>query len=190
MFKDKNNKWRHTPEEIEKIRQANLKRDYNVVFTEKTRKKLAISPRNRVWTDESREKARMSHLGKTLSEEQKLKIKEHGKYGWKNNQWKGRFSGYAAKHLWALRHFVGPKVCFDALNDSCNCSGRIEMSNKDHRYRKNMNDWRCLCTYHHRKYDKQHGYINSTNEKIRRIYSRFGNIQVREITIDGLIINI
>lgn len=38
--KDFGRGWKHKPEEIEKIRVANFKRDYNISFTEKTRQKF------------------------------------------------------------------------------------------------------------------------------------------------------
>lgn len=157
--------WKHTPEEIEKIRQASLNRDYDTVLTDDSRKKMAETAHNRIWTNEMRENARLSHLGKITPEEVKKKIIAHAKFGWKNKSWKGRYAGYVAKHIWANRHLKLPKICVE-----CGASendGLIVASNKNHRYYKKLEDWEWRCVRCHNKYHLRLGLVKPKGKAVR-----------------------
>lgn len=180
--------WHHTKEAKEKIRQANFNKDYNVIFTKETRRKLAEGARKKGWTDESKEKLRQANLGKNLSEEHKQKIRASSPKGEENNQYKGDAATYEAKHIYATSHrSEEPKICVEYTTERHFCKGRINNSNKDHKYSRDMRDWEWRCNYHHQKYHWEYGLVNPKG-KIRRIYTKFGNIHKRAILLDGIII--
>lgn len=179
--------WKHTEEAKEKIRQANLEKDYNVIFTKETRRKLAEGARKKVWTDESKEKLRQSNLGKKLSTEHKQKIKLHAKYGEDNKMYKEKPSNVAI-HAWANRHLPLPKICvkFDPSGRNP-CSKRIEASSKGNLHLREKTNWEWRCTRHHREYELRYGLVNPTG-KVERMYRKFGNMRMRDITVDGIIV--
>ena len=77
----------------------------------------------------------------------------HGKprIGAENSEWKGDGVGYPGIHAWVRRHGGTKKKC-----DHCGyeTEKKYEWCNKDHKYRRNLEDWMRLCTKCHRKYDK------------------------------------
>lgn len=185
--KDFGKGWHHKPAAIIKITQANFDRDYDVIFTKETRKKLAKGARDKVWTKEARENARKAHLGKRLPLEQIQKIRENAPRGWKNSAWKGRFASPTAKHMWIYKHYIGPKICAYKEAGLGPCKGRIEFSNKNHLYYKRLKDWQVLCKFHHDLYDFRYG-IRGLTDKTKRMYERFGPIRLRDFTIDGMVV--
>lgn len=185
--KDFGKGWKHTPEEIEKISQASLSRNYDDVLTNESRQKMAIAARNRVWTDEQREQARQRKLGKRNTEEQNRKIKEHGRYGEDNNMWGGDFVTLQAMHMWVVRHKGKAGKCVDEASMALHCKGRYEWSNFDHKYRRVLEDYSERCTRHHRIYDAMRGLTNP-KQKARRFFAKAGKLRERVITIDGIII--
>jgi len=162
--------WHHTKEAREKIRVANLKKDYNVIFTKDTRRRLAEGARKKIWTDESKEKMRLLRIGEKHTEEEIQKIKDHALYGWKNSSWKGRWAKYVAKHIWAEKHMKGPKICFDCRTIESK-ERKIQASNKDHKYYKRLDDWEWRCVPCHRKYDFEHGLVHPEG-KAERFYAK------------------
>lgn len=124
--------------------------------------------------------------GSTLSDETKKKISEGGKFGEDNNQWKGDNATNVAKHYYARLHKEGPKVCVDD-SEGLTCSRRLEISNKDHKHSRNMEDWEWRCTRHHRRFEWEYGLINPTGKALRFV-ANFGNTHKRSLTIDGIII--
>jgi len=184
--KDFGKGWKHTPEEINKIRLANLNRDYDIVFTKETREKLAKGARNKIWTEEARENARQSHLGKILPEKQKQKIREHAKYGNDNVMWGGDSVTNQAMHMWVIRHKGKATKCVDEGSSGSPCQGRFEWSNVDHKYRRILEDYSERCTRHHRNYDLIHG-LTDPKGKNKRFFAKAGAFKRRAITIDGII---
>lgn len=177
--------WKHTPEEIEKIRQASLNRNYNDVLTNESRQKMAYAAKNKKWTKEAREKMREANLGKRLSQNQRQKISRGGKYGEDNYMWKGEAAGYAAAHIWAARHIGKTKKCADCRKTPK--EARIELSNCDHKYRRVIADWAWRCTSCHRKYDYSHGLINPFGKAIN-FYSNIAKKHEKTISVDGIVI--
>lgn len=175
--------WHHKQEAREKISKAGVGRKPTVENIEK----LKEANRNREWTDEQREAARSRKLGVKNTEDQNRKIKENGKYGEENNMWKGNFASYNAMHLWVIRHNGNAAECVDVAISNLPCKGPFEWSNIDHKYRRNLDDYSGRCTRHHRIYDKQHG-LTHPKDKSLRFFANAGNIQKRELTLDGLII--
>lgn len=156
--KDFGKGWKHTSEEIELIRQASLNRDYDKVLTPSSRQKMAEAARNKTWSEASKEKLRQSRLGQITPESVKQKIKLHAPRGWKNDNWKGRYSSYPAKHIWADKYMAGPRICVNC--GATEKERKIEASNKDHKYYKRLEDWAWRCVPCHRKYDLEHGLVN------------------------------
>ena len=111
------------------------------------------------------------HKGKTPTEEQRKKVSlalkgkipknfyEMQKKGWTtskkeqfNSNWKGQEVGYIGLHKWVQKHLGKPTKC--EMCGKGGLSGRfIQWANKDHTYRRNLEDWIRLCTPCHRKYD-------------------------------------
>jgi len=76
------------------------------------------------------------------------------RYGKENNQWRGDDVGYHGLHIWVKKHFGQPTTC-----EYCGEEGlkghKIHWANKDHTYKRNLNDWLRLCVPCHSKYDKK-----------------------------------
>lgn len=82
----------------------------------------------------------------------KSAFKKGDNTGSKNNKWKEN-AGYVAIHDWVRRYKEKHKNCED-----CGIGSdirRLEWSNIDHKYRRNLDDYNALCRYcheaHHRK---------------------------------------
>lgn len=182
---------KHTVEEIEKIRRANFDRDYNIIFTKRTRDKLRQHAKVTILRPEVVEKTKIINrermLGSHLSDGTREKIKLHGKYGWKNVMWKGRWAGYVAKHIWAHKYISKEKVCVSAMVEGYLCKGRLQLSNKDHKYRKRIEDWDWRCKHHHDEYDFRRNLRGNDPSVFSMFYSRFGNTKLKEFTIDAIV---
>ena len=56
-------------------------------------------------------------------------------------------------HRWVEKNFVAPTKCEICEGKSLAPSGRLEWSNKDHKYSKKREDWQRVCYSCHRNYD-------------------------------------
>ena len=88
------------------------------------------------------------------------KGKYWGKYGIKHHNWKGEKVGYVPLHLWVSRELGEPRKC-----EHCKTTEAVkfEWANKDHKYKRNLNDWIRLCTSCHRKYDLEKNLVRPEN---------------------------
>lgn len=59
-------------------------------------------------------------------------------------------------HRWIAKRITKPTHC-----TLCNKEGRVELSNKDHKYSRNPKDYQYLCRSCHRKYDIAHNGFNN-----------------------------
>lgn len=75
-------------------------------------------------------------------------------------QWKGDNVGYYALHRWIRRHKGVPSAC-----EKCGKTGRLDASNKDHKYTRNLDDWQFLCQKCHKEYDLANGLYSLSGEK-------------------------
>jgi hypothetical protein len=82
----------------------------------------------------------------------------------KNINWKGNSAGYLAIHNWVKRKLNFPKVC----NICGKIPKKIELANKDHKYRRNIKDYTPMCTSCHRKYDIKKGFVEDRLKPFRR----------------------
>lgn len=74
--------------------------------------------------------------------------------------WKGDSATYVNKHTWVRRRKVLPKRC-----EICKKLRKLEWSNKDHKYKRNLLDYQAICRFCHRQYDKK---LNEKNSKVSR----------------------
>ena len=82
-------------------------------------------------TEKYKNKMRIAHLGE------------------KHFAWKGDGAGYKAIHYWVSYRKGKAKKCVDCGTTE----GKIEWSNVDHKYRRNVNDYKSRCVKCHRMYD-------------------------------------
>lgn len=182
---------RHTPEEIEKIKQANLNKDYDLIFTNKTRQKFRENARRTILRpdiiEKTKELNRLRLTGSRLPEATKQKIKLNAKYGKDNHMWK-EIPSNEAIHDWARKNLPSPKICvrYDPTGKDP-CSKQMEASSKGNEHLRDITTWEWLCTHHHDEYELQYGLVNP-HGKIARIYAKFGNVRKRDFTVDGLIV--
>ncbi len=85
------------------------------------------------------EKMRQAHIGKGFEGD--------------NGMWKGDKAGYYAMHDWIYRIKGSPKKCSHCKTTKAK---KFEWANKDHSYKRILNDYIPLCTSCHRKYDIKH----------------------------------
>lgn len=103
--------------------------------------------------------------GKHHTEEARKKIKEaqEKKIGFLNNNWKGDKAGKKAIHIWIYGKLGKPLVC-----ESCGVfvkERKLNWANKNHEYRRNLEDWLSFCYSCHRKYD-----LKYNNTKLQNHY--------------------
>jgi predicted nucleic acid-binding Zn ribbon protein len=70
----------------------------------------------------------------------------------KNPNWRGENAGYNAIHKWVREHKPKPLLC-----ENCGLEKKLELSNKDHEYQRNLEDYRWLCDKCHYDYDIENG---------------------------------
>lgn len=98
-------------------------------------KAVAKANKKRVWTDQARQ--RIAEAGRRRK-------------GKDNSQWKGDEVGYTGLHRWVDRELGKPANC-----SKCGSLKNVQWANKDHKYKRNLEDWMRLCAKCHRQYDKK-----------------------------------
>ena len=90
----------------------------------------------KIWPKGIREKMSLAHIGKNTGSD--------------NGMWKGDNVGYHAVHNWIYRVKGNPYRC-----EHCNTTiaKKFEWANKDHSYKRILEDYISLCTSCHRKFD-------------------------------------
>jgi len=81
--------------------------------------------------------------------------------GKENYMWIGDKIGYKKLHDWVYYHKGKPKICEHCglVPEICKCCGsikkgtKLEWANKDHSYKRDINDYISLCRSCHKKYD-------------------------------------
>ena len=83
--------------------------------------------------------------------------------GEKSGRWKGEEAGYVAIHTHIRKNKIKPKNC-----EICGENKILELSNKDHKYRRNIEDYQYLCKKCHAQYDLKKGFrYNKINRGIK-----------------------
>jgi len=72
--------------------------------------------------------------------------------GDKHPAWKGDKASQSSIHSWVKRIMGTPNVCDFCGKISDNKVG-MHWSNKDHKYKRDLNDWQRLCASCHKQYD-------------------------------------
>lgn len=73
--------------------------------------------------------------------------------GEKNPSWKGNNAGYSAKHKWVESLLGRPEQCEQCGKDGLT-KQQIHWANMDHKYKRNLKDWKRWCASCHFKYDR------------------------------------
>ena len=107
-------------------------------------------------SDSTKNKISLALRGHTLSEETKTKLSKAHE-GVRAYNWKGEKASYVAKHTWIKRKLGSPNKCDLCLTTTAK---DYQWANKNHKYRRNLNDWIRLCIVCHRKYDKEHNLVD------------------------------
>ena len=69
--------------------------------------------------------------------------------------WKGDNAGYSSIHHWVRDRKGSAEMCENC--GKTKWETRIEWSNIDHKYRRDVNDYQALCVKCHKEYDKNAG---------------------------------
>ena len=93
-----------------------------------------------------------SRKGIVFSEKHRKNIGK-AKIGSKHPNWKSDDVGYGALHSWIERRKGKPKVC-EHCGATCK-ERRLCWANKDHTYKRILDDFISLCYHCHEKYDQE-----------------------------------
>ncbi len=74
----------------------------------------------------------------------------------RNFNWKGDNVGYHGIHKWVSRHKGKPQFCIDCGKTADKY--RIDWSNIDHKYRRNLDDYQSRCASCHKLYDLKNNF--------------------------------
>lgn len=113
-------------------------------------------------SEETIEKMRKSSKGFSEVARINQKISAKKRTGVKNSKWKGDKAGEDAMHDWIKRKLGTPNYC-----EHCKKSDKrvYDWANKDHSYKRKIEDYMRLCRSCHRKYDiRNNGYSRNRGE--------------------------
>ena len=126
----------------------------NIALARKKEWDSGLRKRSFKLTPEQIEKVRLAKTGLKASSDtrKKLSSAKVGKYkGDKNWNWKGEKVSYTSLHSWLYRELKQPETCEFCGKDGLK-KHQIHWANKDHKYKRILEDWLRLCAkchYHH-----------------------------------------
>lgn len=82
----------------------------------------------------------------------KTSFKKKENTGSTNYKWKGDDVSYSALHKWVKYHKGDPKTCINCGKEGNN--RQIHWANIDHKYKRNLEDWKPFCVKCHKQHDK------------------------------------
>jgi len=153
-----------SPETIEKIRKANTGKHLSII----TRQKISKNRKGKMMgSDHPNWKGGMKETKKCKKCEKKFTawkytnrkycsqicgIRDRDMRMEKSPVWKGDRVKYRGIHMWIQNNKPHTNIC-----EKCgNIKNRMAWANKDHKYKRNMEDWIRLCPKCHKKYDKKY----------------------------------
>jgi hypothetical protein len=80
-----------------------------------------------------------------------MKLAKLGKKGKQSNPWKGENASYSAIHKWLRVNYGKATVCVMCGK----AEGRLHWANKDHSYRRTIDDYMPLCPPCHKEHDSK-----------------------------------
>jgi hypothetical protein len=144
-------------ERKKKISSALMGRKISAVTRKKLSLASSVSQKGRKASIETKLKMSLSHIGKNTWSK-----------GCKRENalsWKGENAGYVAFHMWVARRKGQPDTC-----EHCGMSGlkgrQIHWANKDHKYRRVLDDYIRLCKNCHTEYDIENNNYQLRNKTI------------------------
>lgn len=140
---------------------ADLYRIGKCFWSEKTKKILSKknSGKNNPFYNKKHTKKTINKLkNKKISEKQKIIIRL-ANTGKNSHAWKGENAGNRAIHQWVERQKGKAKEHICVI---CKKEQACQWSNKNHKYKRNLDDWQTVCRKCHEKYDIKYNdkYIN------------------------------
>ncbi len=87
--------------------------------------------------------------------------------GEKNNKWRGDNVGYFGVHTWVQRTRGNASVCED-----CDSTNFVQWANISGEYKRDIGDWKQLCSVCHRRFD---GITKLSKESASEIKNRYQN---------------
>lgn len=121
---------------------------------------------HRPHSKETKRKISESHIGiknhnfgkhPSAETRQKLIMARKKKIGDKSPNWKGDAVGYYGLHVWIYKRLGSPIDCKHCgkIGEKINGQWNIDWANKDHKYKRDTEDWIGLCSACHMKYDSE-----------------------------------
>ena len=83
--------------------------------------------------------------------------------------WKGNNIEYGGVHIWLRKYYGSANKC--EMKDPT-CIKNFHWSNKDHKYKRNIEDWQQLCVSHHVRYDRKKFPRINYNQGKRKYHNR------------------
>lgn len=74
-----------------------------------------------------------------------------GILGEKHHLWRGENVSYVSKHKWVYKFKGRPKIC-EHCGKTCE-ETKLNWANKNHKYKRDVNEYFSLCIFCHRQYD-------------------------------------
>lgn len=110
----------------------------------------ARKAKSREWYWANRERA----LAASTAWQKANRLKGGLRKGERHPHWKGEAASYAAVHIWITGSRGRPSIC-----ELCGTTTakKFEWANRDHQYRRVLEDYFRACTSCHRLYDYEHG---------------------------------
>jgi len=95
--------------------------------------------------------------------------------GEKHPNWKGDNVSNKALHRWVAKKIGNPHKC-----SFCGKIGRVELSNKNGLYNRNLENWQWICSKCHKEYDHIGEKVSKTR-KANGTYKFYGNQYTRGV---------
>lgn len=124
--------------------------------TEEVKRKISVARKGKTYSNQLKnlEKGRgwnkgIKHTKETI---EKMSQSAKNRVGEKNANWKGDDVGYSGIHAWIKLKMGFPNTC-----EHCGKFGlkgkQIHWANKNHKYKRDIDDWIRLCASCHKNYD-------------------------------------